>query len=192
MTPLLSRIISEKKWWLGPLALLLVLNVLAYVLLVQPLTSASTGAGARATRAADARRAAERELAAAEADLNAQRQAQRDLHVFYDEVLPGSLASARGMTYTSLPAMAGEAGVSYRRRRNEVVAPERDGRLRRLTTVMEIQGSYRGIRELIETLEQAPEFIVIDDVRIAERSGNEPLSVVVTLSTYFLGNGDEP
>lgn len=191
MRPLMSRIVSEKKSWLVLLAVLLGLNVLAYLFVVRPMAAASSGAGARAVAAADARRLAERTLADVEARQTAQRQARTDLQTFQGQILPASLAEARRLTYASLPALADDAGVTYQRRRSEVAPADDDSRLQRLTTVMELQGSYRQLREFIHAVELAPDFIVIDDVTITEVNAGEPLGLVMTLSTYFPEAGDE-
>ena len=66
MTPLLRRAIAEHRVAVVMLATALVLNVLAYVLVVRPLELKSTGAADRAAAAANALRAAERERDQAE------------------------------------------------------------------------------------------------------------------------------
>ena len=82
MRPFLLRIAAEKRWWLLPIAGLLLLNVATYVLVVRPMAEASAGAGARATAAAEARRTAERAFAGVEARQRAQQQARADLQTF--------------------------------------------------------------------------------------------------------------
>lgn len=192
MTTLASRIVVEKKWWIAALAVLLVLNVAGYLVLVRPLTSSSGGTAARAAAAAESRRSAEREFAAVEAAQSAGRQADADLRTFYEQVLPASLTAARRMTYASLPTLAEDSGLTYRRRRTEVVVPQGDNRLQRLTMVMELRGPYQGLRRFIEYLEHGSDFIVVDDIRVTELETNGSLGVVVTLSTFFPGDADEP
>jgi hypothetical protein len=185
VTSLLRRIAAEKRWWLWPLAALLALDLVGYFVVVRPMAEASSGAGVRATEAAGARRSAEQIFAAAELRQNAQRQALTDLEAFHREMLPGSLAEARRMTYANLPALADQSGVSYRRRRSEVAPADEDSRLMRLTTVVEFAGNYGNLRDFIHQVELAPEFIVIDDMTITEVNPGEPLGLVLTLSTYY-------
>jgi len=192
MTPLFERIVSEKKWWIGTLALLLVLNVLAYFFVVRSLEAASTGADGRALAAADARRRAERELANVQGARSAQEKALEDLRTFYGNVLPDSLASARRMTYATLPAIADQSGVEYQRRRSDVAPLDDDSRLLRLTTVMELRGTYEDLRDFIHEVEQSPDFIVLDGVALTEINEGDPIGLVLTLSTYFPGSPDEP
>jgi hypothetical protein len=52
-------------------------------------------------------------------------------------------------------------------------------------------GQLRDFRQFIYALESAPEFPIVDDVVLTEGNANEPLTFVVTMSTYFraAGNG---
>ena len=81
--------------------------------------------------------------------------------------------------------------MTYTGRRSEVDPLDDDSRLMKLTTVMELEGSYRELRAFIHAVEIAPEFIVIDDVTIAEVNAGEPLRLALTFSTYFPGPVDE-
>ncbi|MGE0705058.1 MAG: GspMb/PilO family protein [Vicinamibacterales bacterium] len=184
MTPLLSRIAAEKRWWLALLGIGLAVNVGLYAFLVRPLASSATGAGTRAVAAAEARRTAEREYAGVEADQAARQQALQDLAVFRDDVLPGSLAEAR-TTYASLPSLAADAGVAPLRRRSEVTPVGDAGGLQRLSVVMELQGTYQDLRSFIYELERGTDFVVIDDVTLTEQNETGPLGLVLTLSIYF-------
>lgn len=181
---LIARMAADKRWWLTLLGIALAVNVAVYFLLVRPLASSATGAGARAEAAAEARRDAERQYADVEADQTARRQALEDLAEFRDEVLPGSLAEAR-TTYAALPTLALDAGVASLRRRSEVTPVGDDEQLQRMSIVMELQGTYQDLRRFIYELERGPDFVVIDDVTLTERNETGPLGLVLTVSIYF-------
>ncbi len=184
MTPLLARIVAEKRWWLALLGMTLAVNIGLYALFVRPLTSNATGAGARAVAAAETLTAAERQFAGVEADQAARRQALQDLAVFRNDVLTGSLAEAR-TTYATLPTIAADTGVTSLRRRSELTPVGDDGRLQRMSVVMELRGDYRELRSFIYELERGPHFVVVDYVTLTEQNETGPLGLVVTLSIYF-------
>ena len=48
-----------------------------------------------------------------------------------------------------------------------------------------LQGDYEGIRRFIYALETAPEFVIIDDVSLAQAEANKPLTLTLELSTYY-------
>jgi Tfp pilus assembly protein PilO len=184
MRPLFSRIASEKRWWLALIAVALALNVAVYAFVVRPIAARTGSAGARAAAAAEARQQAERQIADLEWEQQARRQAEQDLNAFYEEVLPDSLSAAR-RTYATLPELAANAGVTSNRRRTDVTAVGEDGRLQRMSVVMELQGTYEDLRQFIYDLEQSEEFIVIDDVTLTEQRDEGSLGLVLTLSIYF-------
>jgi hypothetical protein len=48
-----------------------------------------------------------------------------------------------------------------------------------------LQGDYESIRAFIYELEQAPQFVVIDQVTLLEAEEGEPVTLTVTLSTFY-------
>lgn len=185
MTPLIRRAITENRGFVTALALALVANLLAYLLVVRPLEAKSTGAADRATAAANSLRAAEREMAQADALVKGKARADEELDAFYKKVLPSDMTAARRMTYASLPALARKAGVRYEARTTNVERADRDGHLERMTIRMVLQGDYGNLRQFIYALEVAPEFVIVDDVTLVEGQGNEPLRLTIDLSTYY-------
>lgn len=185
MNPLVRRVIDEHRSLIVGLSLALLANVLAYVLVVRPLEAKSSGAADRAAAAANARRAAERERAQAEALVKGKATADQELASFYQKVLPADMTAARRMTYASLPALARRTGVEYEARTTNIEAVDRDGRLERMTIRMSLQGDYENLRQFIYALESAPEFVIIDGVTLLESQGSEPLSLTLDLSTYY-------
>jgi Tfp pilus assembly protein PilO len=185
MTPLMRRVIAENRGIVTTPAVALVANVLAYLLVVRPLEAKSTGAADRAAAAANTLRAAERELAQADALVTGKARADEELDAFYKKVLPADLTAARRMTYASLPALARRTGVRYEARTTSVEAVDRDRHLERMAIRMVLQGEYDNLRQFIYALESAPEFVIIDDVVLVEGTGDEPLRLTIDLSTYY-------
>ncbi|MFN7914376.1 MAG: GspMb/PilO family protein [Vicinamibacterales bacterium] len=185
MNPLLRRAVNEHRNLVVGLSLALLANVLAYILVVRPLEAKSSGAADRAAAAANARRAAERERAQADALVKGKATADQELASFYQKVLPSDMTAARRMTYASLPALARRTGVQYEARTTNIEAVDRDGRLERMTIRMSLQGDYENLRQFIYALESAPEFVIIDGVTLLESQGSEPLSLTLDLSTYY-------
>ena len=192
MSPLLRRVIAEKRALIVPLAIALVANGLAYVLVVRPLGVKSAGAAERAVSAANALRAAEKDMALARALVTGKADADQELTSFYQKVLPASLTAARRMTYASLPALARKTGVHYDARTTSIEDAEQDARLGHMTIRMVLQGEYRDIRAFIYELESAADFVIVDDLTLAESSADEPQTLTINLSTYYRLRSDAP
>jgi hypothetical protein len=186
MNPLYRRIAAERRSIVVPLAIGIVLNVLAYAFVVYPLSVRSAGAAARADQAAATRAAAEKELAAASALVTGKQRAEQELDDFYNKVLPANLVAVRRMTYGPLIDLAERSNVAYQRRTYDenVETVVREGQLTRITIRMVFQGRYEDLRNFIYELETAPEFVIVDEVALAETSG-EQQTLTLTLSTYF-------
>jgi Tfp pilus assembly protein PilO len=182
---LLRRVAVDKRPLIVPLVVAIVANVAVYVLAVYPLSQRKASVQERATAAAAARVAAEEELAAARALVEGKSRAEEELTTFYGKVLPADLTAARRMTYTSLPSLARKTDVAWSSRRTQIEEATDDGRLGRLTIRMALEGDYENIRQFIFELESAPEFIIIDDVTLAQNQAGRPLTLNVTLSAYY-------
>ena len=112
-------------------------------------------------------------------------QADEELSAFYEKVLPSDIAAARRLTYASLPALARRTNVKDEERRTEVDEPEKDAQFGHLRIRMGLQSDYEDFRDFIYKLESTPEFVILDDVWLAEGEGSGPLTITVNLSTYF-------
>ena len=111
--------------------------------------------------------------------------ADEELRAFYQSVLPADLTAARRLTYASLPALARRTNVTYEERRTEIEDVDADARLGHLMIRMVLQSDYEDFRNFIYQLESAPEFVIIDDVTLAETDASGPLTITLNLSTYF-------
>jgi hypothetical protein len=183
---LLKRILVEKRAIVIPLVIAALANIGVYALVVYPLNVKAATAADRAAAAAEALKAAERDEAAARALVVGKSRADQELATFYDRMLPPSLAAARNLTYTRVPALAQKANVRMVSRKE---APDqavvKEGRVGRLETRIILQGDYDGIRRFIYALETAPEFVIIDDVALAQPEASKALNLTLELSTYY-------
>jgi len=182
---LLSRVFHEKRSVIAPLLAGLVVNLLGYLFVVQPLAARSANVADRAMAAANSLRVAEREQAIARDLVSGKTRADEELNAFYQKVLPADLTAARRMTYSSLPALARRTNVRYDTRRFDTPDPDKDDRLARLQIRMVVQGQYENLRRFIFELESAPEFVIIDDVTLTEGSEGDDLTLRLDLSTYY-------
>jgi Tfp pilus assembly protein PilO len=189
MTPLLRRILIEKRAVLLPLLIALAANIFAYVLVVRPLEIKSAGAADRARQSAVALAAADKDLAAARALVSGKSEADQELSAFYEKVLPADLQSARRQTYASLPELARKTGVRYDARTSSNDDTDRDTKLGHMKIKMILEGDYRNIRQFIYELESAPEFVIIDDLTISEQQANQSQTLTIDMSTYFRDKG---
>ncbi len=180
-----KRILVEKRALIVPLALGVILNAGAYALVVYPLGVKSAGVADRAAAADQTAKIAQRDLDGARALVTGKSRADEELSTFFDKVLPADQPSARRLTYTALPALARKMNVKFLDRRIEVDPPTRDARVARLKIRTELQGDYESLRKFIFELESAPEFVIIDDVTLAQADLAKPLTLILELSTYY-------
>ena len=182
---LVKRIFVEKRALIIPLLLGLLGNIAAYALWVYPLGVKSAGAADRAAAAAQSLEGAERELAAARGLVVGKTRADEELATFFDKVLPADLASARDLTYATLPSLARRTNVKMMDRRFEIGTREKNARLGVLKIHTAWQSDYESFRQFIYALESAPPFVIIDDVSLAQTDPTKPLVVTLELSTYY-------
>jgi hypothetical protein len=179
------RILVEKRALIIPLALGLIVNIAAYLLVVHPLGLRSEGAADRAATAAQTLKAAERDVAAARALVAGKSRADQELSTFFDKVLPADQSAARRLTYASLPTLARKANVKFLDRRTDAEPPLKEARLGLLKVHTQFQCDYESFRRFIFELESAPEFVIIDDVTIMQNDPAKPLTLTLQLSTYY-------
>jgi Tfp pilus assembly protein PilO len=183
----LARILREHRLPAVAIAIVLAVNVAALVVGVLPLSRAVDSAGRRAAAAEAELAAAEADVAAAEATRAGKDQAAEDLQAFYTDVLPGGLSEARGLMHTSLAQLAAAEGVNYLRLSTATERP-RNSRLERLRTTLTLSGSYDDIRRFIHAIETREEFVIVENMVLAEgsRAGGDDLALTLDLSTYYV------
>ena len=183
---LLRRIAAEKRGLIMPLVIALLLNIGVYALVVYPLGVKSANAADRAAQAAEARQAAEQDMASAEALVTGKARADQELNTFYSKVLPSSLDEARRMTYARLPALAKKAGMRFIERRSDLdQQSDKDSQLGRVRSRMMLEGSYDNARQFLYELETTQEFIIVDDVSLGQADADKPVAVTLDVSTYY-------
>jgi hypothetical protein len=181
-----KRIFHEKRGVLLTLGVALLINVLVYAVVVYPLGVRSATAVDRAASAARAREAAERDMTAATALLAGKTSAEKELATFYQEVLPPNLDAARRLTYARLPVLARKANVKFEERRSDFDQQrQKNSRLGRLQTRIVLEGDYESLRQLLYELETTPEFLIVDDVALAQNEQTKPLTLTLEVSTYY-------
>lgn len=182
---LVRRVVSEHRRLVLGLGIAVLVNAVVYAFVVYPLSD-------RVANVAERERSAEQALAQATAGhaqaagtLTGKSRAAAELTTFYQDVLPQDLAGARRLTYLRLARLARESGLDYQRASYAPVV-ETGSTLTRLQIQLVLSGTYPDMRNFIYQLETAPEFVVIDNVHLAE-GADDGGSLVVTLdlSTYF-------
>ncbi len=182
---LLARLVADHRRLLSVLLGAFVLNVLGWVLVVQPLAERVANVEQRGLTADNTLAAARLDHGQATSALTGKDRASTELATFYRDVLPVSLSAARKLTYPRLEQLATKAGLAVRNYRFETVEL-RESALTRAQVEMALTGTYEAMRTFVHALEAAPEFVVIDNIGLAEGSdAARDLSLTLELSTYF-------
>jgi len=183
------RILGEKRRLILPIAIVLAANVAIFAAAVVPLTRRVDSAADRAALATETLGQARARHQAAEALVTGMGQADDELHRFYQEVLPADWTAARRITYLRLVQLAREHGLQPARTGSEPQT-NKDSALARLQMTMQLTGDYASIRRFIYDLETAPDFVVIENVALAQGSeANAPLVLTIEVSTYYWAGG---
>ena len=181
---LVRRVMAEHRRLVIPLSVALVVNVLAYALIVYPLSQRVANVTQRNQAAEESLAQAKAEHGQASGTLTGKARASTELTTFYNEVLPRDLSGARRLTYLRLAQLARELNLRFE---SGTYTPtdERGSTLTRLKIVLGLAGTYADIRTFIHALESSPEFVVIDNVELAEGAEGGNLAVTLELSTYY-------
>jgi Tfp pilus assembly protein PilO len=186
-TSLLRRVLAEHRRVVTPLTALFVINILVYAVGVYPLARRVANIEQRERAADQALAQARREHDAATGALTGKEQATVELATFYKDVLPADYAGARRLTYLRLAQLAREAGLRLQNYSSEIDDRRENSTLERVRIQINLQGGYDDIRAFLYQLDTAPEFVVIDDVRLREGGGDASrvLDLTMQLSTYY-------
>ena len=182
---LMRRAIAEHRRIIYPLVALLVINVVVYAAGVYPLAQRVANIEQRDRAAEQGLAQAQREYDAARGALTGKERATVELATFYKDVLPADFQGARRLTYLRLAQLAREAGLRSKTLTYDVKNDPK-GTLERVQIDIALEGSYDGMRAFIYQLDTAPEFVVIDDISLADQAGNENgLQLTMQLSTFY-------
>lgn len=182
---LVRRVVAEHRRVVLAVGIAILINVLVYGFVVYPLSERVANVAERERAAEQALTQAKRGHDQASGTLTGKSRAAAELTTFYQEVLPQDLAGARRLTYLRLARLARESGLEYQRASYAPVV-ETGSTLTRLQIQLVLSGTYPDMRNFIYQLETAPEFVVIDNVHLAEGADEGgALGVTLDLSTYF-------
>jgi Tfp pilus assembly protein PilO len=181
---LARRVFTEHRRAVTLLGIALVVNALLYGFVVYPLADRVANVEQRTQQAEQALAAARADHAQASGTLTGKDRASTELATFYKDVLPPDLSGARRLTQLRLAQLAREAGLGFERNSFEPL-PQRNSSLTRLRIIMELSGTYAEIRTFLHQLETAPEFVVVDNVELAEGADTGELTITLELSTYY-------
>jgi Tfp pilus assembly protein PilO len=181
---LVRRVMAEHRRLVIPLSVALVVNVVAYVLIVYPLSQRVANVTQRDLAAEQALAQAKADYGQASGTLTGKARAATALTTFYNDVLPRDLSGARRLTYLRLAQLARESNLKFESG-SYTPKDERGSTLTRLEIELVLAGSYADIRTFIHALESAPEFVVIDNVELSEGAEGGNLAVTLQLSTYY-------
>jgi Tfp pilus assembly protein PilN len=186
---LIRRIAGEHRGLVITIAVLIVLNVILLAAFIMPLSRRVNTVTERTQQARNERAAAQFAHKRVSDALSGKSQASQELVRFYRDVLPANLVAARRLVYPRLEQMAEKSGLRATNATFEHVK-ERDHTLQELRIQMTLTGSYRGVREFIQHLQQSREFLVVERVMLKEGDlETAPLSLQLELSTYYKEQG---
>lgn len=184
------RILAEKRKLLLPLLLVLLANVFVFALVVYPLSQKVAAGEQEASAAEAALMAARRDYANARATVTGKSQADAELERFYRDVLPPDFSGARRIMYLPLEQLAKQSNLRLERQTSD---PQdlRESNLRKFSQTAVLTGEYRDIRRFIHRLESAPEFIILENVELAQNENSQGgITLTVQVATYYRAGGD--
>lgn len=181
---LVRRVVQEHKKAVVLIAAGFVLNVLLYFVLVRPLNQSVATIEQRTVNAEQAKAAAQAEYNKANGTLTGKARATKELDTFYSTVLAQDLSGARRLTYGRVQRLAKENRLAYQSSRYEPLE-ERDSTLTKLKVSVELTGTYNNLRSFIHAIESAPQFVVIENISLAEGTNESSLRLAMDLSTYY-------
>ena len=182
---LLQRILTEKRWAITVVTVSIVIDLALYALAVLPWSVAVTNARQRVVIANSSLTAAEQARAAAQTTVDGKREADQELQNFYKEILPTDLSEARGITFARLEQAASRNNLVMERRSSST-DHEAGSRLARLQMTMFLKGDYRDMRGFLSDLEAGDDFIVIEEISLAQDNASENTeALTLGLATYF-------
>jgi len=185
---LVRRVVDEHRRAVIIIAAAFVVNVLLYLFVVRPLNQSVATVEQRTVAAEQAKAAAQAEFDRANGTLTGKDRATKELGTFYSMVLAQDLSGARRLTYGRMQRLAQENRLAYQGSRYEPVE-ERGSTLTKLKVNVELTGTYNNLRSFIHTIESAPQFVVIENISLAEGSNEGTLRLAMDLSTYYRSAG---
>lgn len=181
---LARRVVQEHRRAVMILAGALVVNLALYLFVVRPWNNSVANIQQRTEAAEQARAAAQAEFDRANGTLTGKDRATKELDTFYSMVLAQDLSGARRLTYGRVQRLAQENRLAYQGSRYEPVE-DRGSTLTKLKVNVELTGTYSNLRSFIHAIESAPQFVVIENISLAEGTNEDSLRLAMDLSTYY-------
>jgi Tfp pilus assembly protein PilO len=187
---LTRRVFEEKRGLFYPLLAVLALNAVLFAVVVYPLSSKVANAEQEAQSADLALVAARRDFDSARSTVAGRAAADAELKKFYETVLPADQSAARRIAFVNIYQLAQKSNVKYRDATLDD-QQDRDSALGKLTSTVVLSGQYRDIRRFVHALETSPEFVILENVALAQGSaGASELNLTVKVTTYFQAGGN--
>ena len=179
------RVLAEHRNVVITLAALAAVNAVVLLFIVRPMAIRVANIEDRDRLAEQTLRLARGEERAASGALTGKERAVAELGTFYTDVLPADLAAARRLTHLRLAQVARDSGLQFERFSFDP-EPMKDSSLTRVKGELVLTGSYAQVRQFVHRVETAKDFVVVDDIGLAEgTAAGDDLVVTVKLSTYF-------
>ena len=179
------RVLAEHRNVVITLAALAAVNAVVLLFIVRPMAIRVANIEDRDRLAEQTLRLARGEERAASGALTGKERAVAELGTFYTDVLPADLAGARRLTHLRLAQVARDSGLQFERFSFDP-EPMKDSSLTRVKGELVLTGSYAQVRQFVHRVETAKDFVVVDDIGLAEgTAAGDDLVVTVKLSTYF-------
>ena len=181
----LRRIVAEKRFAFLAVTVSVAAVAGLHLFAVYPLRLGAVHARQREATSVRVLATAQRNYQAARATMEQIDSTSEQLERFYTEILPPDLASARAITYARLAGFANEYDLRIERR-NGSSDREEESELMRLRVTMLLTGEWPDIRAFIAAVEEASEFIVIQEIVLRQTEEKETgLRLALTVSTYY-------
>ena len=179
------RVLAEHRNVVITLAALGAVNAVVLLFIVRPMAIRVANIEDRDRLAEQTLRLARGEERAASGALTGKERAVAELGTFYTDVLPADLAAARRLTHLRLAQVALDSGLQFERFSFDP-EPMKDSSLTRVKGELVLTGSYAQVRQFVHRVETAKDFVVVDDIGLAEgTAAGDDLVITVKLSTYF-------
>lgn len=181
----LRRVLGEHRRIAIGLAGLALVNLAVYFFAVRPLAFRVATIEDRDRQAEQSLLQARAESQAVSGALTGKERAVKELATFYQTVLPADLAGARRVTHLRLAQLARESGLGFERFSFDP-EPVKGSGLTRVKGELVLTGTYAQVRRFVHKVETSRDFVVLDDLSLAEgTAAGNALVVTLKLSTYF-------
>ena len=182
-----QRIVTEKRHFILPLAIGIVVNILLYLAIALALAPQVASREREERVAREQLVKARQDYNTAKATVTGKQQADSALREFYKDVLPADQSVAQRLTFTRLADLARQANVKLEHGTNAVTR-EKGSALSKLTTRYTLTGNYPDVRRFIYSLETAPEFIVLENIGLSSSNDQQTgraVAMTLDIATYF-------